>query len=197
MSKKTMSEKTIHEKTTDEETLRMRGGGCGGSKEGVAAKEVTIAVDSAAPEPAPSMEPTTKAAASSAAAATELLSAHIKDMLMELSKLDDVSGLIEALAQGYIRLLRVVWLLRQPTSYLLENRQRLEERERAGEDPLLTHAEAAALLRKATRAVGVVSHGWLSPHHPDPAGKRLAVLIPALEQLTYIEALFFVRSFLH
>lgn len=121
------------------------------------------------------------------------LTSEVKAVFSMLSKLDEVSGLVEALEQGYLRLLRVAWLLKQPKGYLLENRQKLEERERAGDDPLLTLAEAAALIRKASRAIGVVSHGWLSPHHPDPAGKRLEVLIPALVQLPYIEALFFVR----
>ena len=168
-SEKTMSEKTIHEKMTNEQTLLMRGGGCGGSKEGVAAKDVITG-----------FEP-------------DKLTSEVKAVFSMLSKLDEVSGLVEALEQGYLRLLRVAWLLKQPKGYLLENRQKLEERERAGDDPLLTLAEAAALIRKASRAIGVVSHGWLSPHHPDPAGKRLEVLIPALVQLPYIEALFFVR----
>ena len=77
-----------------------------------------------------------------------------------------MTGVIKALEHGYIRLLRTVWLVEQPDSYLIENRQQLEERERqGGMSPLLSPTEAVALVRRADRSVGVLSHGWLSPHH--------------------------------
>ena len=158
---------------------RLRGGGCSASKPEAVAEEALWTGLGSPSKPQ--------------AQAPDKLTSEVKAVFSMLSKLDEVSGLVEALEQGYLRLLRVAWLLKQPKGYLLENRQKLEERERAGDDPLLTLAEAAALIRKASRAIGVVSHGWLSPHHPDPAGKRLEVLIPALVQLPYIEALFFVR----
>jgi hypothetical protein len=82
-----------------------------------------------------------------------------------LSELDVVTGVLEALDRGYIRLLRTSWVLAQPSTYLLENRQQLEEREMHGEFPLLTAPEAVALVLRASRSAGVVSHGWLSPHH--------------------------------
>ena len=74
-----------------------------------------------------------------------------------------LTGVIEALARAYIRLLRCEWLLAQPDDYIIENRQQLEERERNGESPLLKPAEAVALVRRADRSAGVLSHGWLSP----------------------------------
>ena len=115
----------------------------------------------------------------------------VQDAIAALSRLDEATGLLEALERGYIRLLRVAWLLQQPADYLLENRQALEAREAAGERPLLSVAEAVTLLRKARRAVGVVSHGWLTPHHPDPDRKRLQALRRALRELSHIEGLFF------
>ena len=80
-----------------------------------------------------------------------------------LSELDAATGVVEALAEGRIRLLRSSWLLAQPSTYRMEKRQTLEERERNGESPLLQPDEAVVLVRRADRAAGVVSHGWLSP----------------------------------
>ena len=80
-----------------------------------------------------------------------------------LSELDELTGVIEALEQEYIRLVRSEWLLAQPAGYRIERRQRLEEREENGESPLLSGQEAAALVRRADRSAGVLSHGWLSP----------------------------------
>ena len=37
-----------------------------------------------------------------------------------------LTGVIEALEHGYIRLLRSAWLLAQPDSYIIEKRQELE-----------------------------------------------------------------------
>ena len=86
------------------------------------------------------------------------------DVLSELSQLDrQEKGLIEALEKGYIRLLRSAWLLAQPPSYRIENRQKLEERESNGESPLLTPAKAVELVRSANRSAGALTHGWLSP----------------------------------
>ena len=80
-----------------------------------------------------------------------------------LSELDSATGVVEALGEGRIRLVRSSWLLKQPVTYRMEKRQRLEERERDGESPLLEPHEAVDLVRRADRSVGVVSHGWLSP----------------------------------
>ena len=86
--------------------------------------------------------------------------------LAALSELDVVTGVIEALDCGYIRLLRTAWLLAQPETYLLENRQQLEARERqGGMSPLLSPGEAVALVRRAKRGMGTATHGWLSSHH--------------------------------
>ena len=93
--------------------------------------------------------------------------------LAALSELDVVTGVIEALDCGYIRLLRTAWLLAQPETYLLENRQQLEARERqGGMSPLLSPGEAVALVRRAKRGMGTATHGWLSSHHVSATTSR-------------------------
>ena len=89
--------------------------------------------------------------------------AHVKSETAALSELDVKTGVIEALENEYIRLVRSAWLLAQPAHYRLEQRQRLEEHEARGESPLLSGREAADLVRRADRSAGVLSHGWLSP----------------------------------
>jgi hypothetical protein len=100
-----------------------------------------------------------------------------------LTKLDD--RLVKALERGDVKLLRSAWLLAQPDGYLLQRRQDLE----AG--ALLTPAEAVALIREGKRGAGVVSHGWLLPGCPDPAGARVALLRRVLRSQPHIKALFF------
>ena len=85
----------------------------------------------------------------SSAAADVLLAKRI------LSQLDE--RLIAALRREDIRLLRPSWLLAQPDDFRLSRRQKLEELERSSSSPLLSGAEAVALVRRATRAVGVLS----------------------------------------
>jgi len=107
-----------------------------------------------------------------------------------LSSLDD--RLVWVLHTGDIRLLRTAWLLSQPEGYRIQNRQKLEELEKAGESPLLTREEAVKLIRQGNRGVGGLSYGWLSPGNPDPAGKRVEVVCQALrhKRYSYIEGLF-------
>jgi hypothetical protein len=113
------------------------------------------------------------------------------EILAALTKLDD--ELVGALQRGDVGLLRSEWLLAQPEDFRLCNRQDLETLEAAGASPspLLTPDEAVALVRKGSRSAGVVSHGWLSNGHPDPAGERVRVLRRALQELPHIEAVFF------
>ena len=110
--------------------------------------------------------------------------------MVALSTLDD--RLVEKLATGAIRLVRVVWLDEQPDDYRIQNRQQLEQLERDGASPspLLSPDEAVALVRRSTRAAGSLTYGWLSPGNPDPAGARTRVVRAALEANGYIEALF-------
>jgi len=114
------------------------------------------------------------------------------ELLAALTKLDD--PLIEVLDRGDIRLLLAEWLLLQPEEYLIQNRQELEKLEKAGESPspLLTSEEAVQLIRQCNRGVGGLSYGWLSPRHPDPAGKRVKVVRQALrhERYSYIKGFF-------
>ena len=71
--------------------------------------------------------------------------------------------------------------------------QQLEELERSGASPspLLSPEEAAALILQGDRSVGAVTHGWLSPGNPDPAGSRIKLLRQELKSLPNIKGLFF------
>ena len=144
----------------------------------VAAKEV------AATEVAET-EVAAKEEAATEVAATECV---IADELLELSKLDD--HLVEALRRGVIRLVRCSWFVALPSDYRLERMQELEERERAGQSPLLTPAEAVEHVRRADRRIGVLSHGWLSPHHCDPLAVRTPVVQQALMENDHLVGLF-------
>ena len=84
-------------------------------------------------------------------------------VIATLAKLDEETGVVNALEHGYIRLVDSQWLLAQLADYRIENRQALERRETQGESPLLQPAKAVELVHRANRSVGVVSHGWLSP----------------------------------
>ena len=105
-----------------------------------------------------------------------------EEVLRELRLLDE--GIVAVLQRGDIRLLRTAWLLAQPNSKPLPNRQELEalEEQLTGEEvsPLLHPDEAVALIHCADRRVGVLSHGWLTAGHCDPCAARLAVVVQAL-----------------
>ena len=81
----------------------------------------------------------------------------------------------------------------QPDNFKMPNRQALEEIERSGDlpSPLLSPQEAAALVERGDRSIGVLTYGWLSPGDPDPDGSRIRVLRRALAGMVIrIEALF-------
>ena len=84
------------------------------------------------------------------------------DVLQALTSLDD--RLVAVLERGDIRLVRSEWAERQPPDFKMPMRQELEklEEEGASPSPLLSPAEAVALIREANRSVGVTSHPWLS-----------------------------------
>ena len=125
-----------------------------------------------------------------AALSPEMHSSLPLEIYKALTALDD--RLVEVLARGDICLVRTEWLLAQPDDYRIERRQALEALEhKNGLSPLLTPAEAVALVRKGTRGVGVASHGWLSAGNPDPSSARMKVLRRALRERRHIEALFF------
>jgi hypothetical protein len=108
-----------------------------------------------------------------------------------LTELDRI--VIQVLLCGAIRLIRVEWLLMQPADFKMPNRQALEELERSGASPspLLSPQEAAALVERGDRSIGVLSYGWLSQGEPDPKGSRFRVLRRALKGMVIrIEALF-------
>ena len=108
-----------------------------------------------------------------------------------LSAFDD--RLAGALRAAIIRLLRAEWLLAQPEDFKLPYRQQLEELEKSGTSPspLLSPEEAVALLLQGDRSLGAVTHGWLSPGDPDPAGRRMKLLRRVLKERRYIVAIFF------
>ena len=110
--------------------------------------------------------------------------------MRELQELD--AQLIDALRRADIRLLRTEWLRKQPVGFLLPKRQQLEAAEERGElpSPLLHPNEAIILIQRADRSVGVLSHGWLTASHCDPAGARVAVVIATLIKFSYLEGLF-------
>ena len=66
----------------------------------------------------------------------------------------------------------------------------LRERERKGESPLLKEQEAVDLLRSGTRAIGVLSYGWLAAGLCDPVGARVSTLRNTLKLQTHITAIF-------
>ena len=77
------------------------------------------------------------------------------DPVRTLSKLDE-EQLVPVLQQGDIRLLRPSWLL-QPSTMRISWRQDLEALERQGESPLLSPAEAVALIKQGNRCVGALT----------------------------------------
>ena len=136
--------------------LHLRGGGCGGSKPADGAGTILG-------ESARGRSPVTLAAPSASEVLRRRMSKSLAPELSILSQLDD--HLVHVLSTGAIRLLRVAWIKRQPAGYRIESRQELE-REQAGESPLLTPTEAVDLVLQCSRAVGVLSYGWLSPGGP-------------------------------
>ena len=103
--------------------------------------------------------------------------------IRQLSELDE-QRLTGVLRTADIRLVRASWLLNQPPHKHLQRRQELEE------EAFLSGEDAVALIRRATRAVGALTYGWLSPDDPDPTCSRLRILQEALNDKPYIEALF-------
>ena len=128
------------------------------------------------------------AAATSSASEAGVLSREAYDVL---TKLDD--DLVAVLATGAIRLIRSAWFLAQPDDFRMPFRQKLEELERGGvsPSPLLSPDEAMRLIKRGDRSAGVVSHAWLSPGNPDPAGERVRVVRATLKERSYLMAFFF------
>jgi hypothetical protein len=114
-----------------------------------------------------------------------------------LTAFDD--GLADVLQKAIIRLLRSEWLLAQPEGFTLPYRQQLEvlELDGASPSPLLSPAEAVTLLQRGDRSIGSVTHAWLSPGNPDPAGSRMQVVRQALTARPYIKAIFFECAHTH
>ena len=109
------------------------------------------------------------------------------EVLSVLTKLDD--RLVEALKRGDVCLVRSAWLLEQPPGFRMPMRQDLEKFD-VSPSPLLDPEEAVALVRRGDRSAGILSYGWVSHRSPDPAGARVQVVRAALEQLPYIEGVF-------
>ena len=93
-----------------------------------------------------------------------------------LTAFDD--RLVNALKASIIRLARAEWILAQPDYFRMPYRQQLEELEQSGvlPSPLLSHEDAAALVRQGDRSAGAVTHAWLYPGNPDPEGRRMKLL---------------------
>ena len=112
------------------------------------------------------------------------------ELLRKLSEFDD--RLVEVLREGDIRLVRAAWVRAQAPSCLLPRRQELEAVGPAGTvpSPLLSCEEAVTLIGGSSRGVGVLSHAWLTAAHPDPEGRRMAIVQRALEEHPHVKALF-------
>ena len=172
------------------EMLRVRGPGRAASKPRTQAEPFFQDLDgpprssSLAVEQSPEAAPEGKKVAEPVGAPSE--------MIRVLSGLDD--RLAVALRDGDIKLLRVSWLkrlrrlLRQPDWRSLRRRQELEALR--AESPFLSAEEAVALLRRGTRGVGALTHGWLSPGECDLDGARLDMVLAALEEHPHIEGVF-------
>ena len=166
------------------EMLRVRGPGCAQAEPFIQDLDGPPRSPSLAVEQSPEATPEDKKVAESVGAPSEMIRA--------LSGLDD--RLADALRTGDIKLLRVSWLrklrrlLRQPDWRSLKRRQELEDLR--AESPFLSAEEAVALLRRGTRGVGALTHGWLSPGECDPDGARLDVMLAALDEHPHIEGVF-------
>ena len=146
--------------------MRLRGGGCGSSKPRALA---TAHHRSRYPLEAPTIP---------------------DDVQAVVDALD--SRLAETLRSANIRLLRVSWLMSRARSWTWLRRQELEAIELEGvERPFLSPEEATALLRSNVRGIGAVSHGWLSPDHPDRTGSRIGALLPFLASHPNVVGLFY------
>ena len=114
--------------------------------------------DASEPPPAEEEQPRKKVAPPTAA---ELLAARSSEELGILTHLDD--RLAESLQAGDIRFVSTAWLLSQPENYRLERRQVLEAIETgpvgsdSGQCPLLSPAEAVALVRDCSRSVAALT----------------------------------------
>eukprot|EP00900_Chrysochromulina_parva_P004336 jgi/Chrpa1/13903/Chrysochromulina_OHIO_Genome00006180-RA len=173
--------------------MRVRGGGCAASKE-------EPSVGSTQPNALDDVDDTNlddiDVDYGDAARPTVTIGAPSEEMIRVLSGLDD--RLADALRAGDIKLLRVSWLqrqrqlLQQPNGRRLKRRQELEALFLApGEkSPFLSAEEAVALLRRGTRGVGALTHGWLSPGECDPDGARLDMVLAALDEHPHIEGIF-------
>ena len=93
-----------------------------------------------------------RAADDTAKAARQRPKSNALGQLLSLDK-----QLIEVLKRGDIRLLRMKWLHAQPPGYIMQRRQVLEQRERQGEEPLLSGDEAVELFQNGKREVGALS----------------------------------------
>ena len=164
-------------------SMRVRGGGCAASR--VSDERTPLGDDRAPPPPvlgdtARDRSPV-KLPGGSAKGRTSM------DILASLSQIDN--RLVERVRKRDILILRVAWLC-DPSVAQLERRQDLEERERNGEAPFLSPEEAEEVLRRGTRGIAALTHGWLAPGNPDPTGHRLQALRAAFAQLPHLEGLF-------
>ena len=166
--------------------LRCRGAGCAASK---------ASDDAAADGP---LAPRTLAETAALSIQDLSVDETASTALEELRPLDD--ELVAVLQQADIRLVRSTWLRARPDGYILQNRQELEALEDAAraedgtlskeDSPLLSPDEAAELIRRGDRSAAILSQGWLKGGHCDPCGARVAVVVKALAQYPYLEALF-------
>ena len=98
--------------------------------------------------------------------------------------------LLQVLAQGDVRLVRSLWLLKQTDDFHIRRRQELEAQDGGEDSPLMRPEEAVRLVQRGRRAAGVLSYGWPSPGDPDPTRHRIQAVRRALAEHTFIEGFF-------
>ena len=93
--------------------------------------------------------------------------ADLSDVLLRAIEPID-APLRERLLDGSVRLLRAAWLVEVPV--------RLARRQELPDEAFVEYEAAAQLLDRGDRSVLVLSHGWMTPTHPDPLGASLAAV---------------------
>ena len=135
------------------EGLRLRGGGCGQSSErGQQKKSAGLLFQRQEQQIGHQVATAEK---------VKVKASGLAEQFPALAALDD--RLCDLLADGTVRILSTVALLRQPDGWRLKRQQDL--------DPslFLSPAAAVGLVRSASRGLGVLSYGWLSAAHPECA----------------------------
>ena len=179
--------------------VKLKGGGCAGSKAAVgepeqggppgaqlqleAAEETTpAAAQSTSEGPVATAEAPAQAAEAPAAAAAESAASEVTTLApADLTRYTEPASMWEALRTGHVRLLKMTWIIKlSKAGKVLARRQELPE------EAFITVAELEELFGDGNYdgvlPIIAISFCWLTPAHPDPEGKQLEVVAAALER---------------